>query len=452
MHVGFENAISFDVAPTSCEVEILPAIPLATRRPISKRIGLRLVHPDHRDRVLGIQFSSDDTKIVANTYPKNTIQIWDVRTGQQLVTIETPDEDKSGQDICIPTADFSKLYTWVSTRGIDERVKVDGQYGIKAEYPESRIQVWQTIDGKLLEEIQSSPAGMITSLSQTPDKKYLCLFGNQSGTWVGNPPCIRRFLDLANNQWKDFPDLHDWPTFSCDSQMVAFFENSETDERYVKSISVSHFPSFKKLTRITLPDGFHAGNELTFSESKRFIIAEFRTYARQNILNKWNTSVVCFDIETGKEIGNYRFPYDNDSPLCAEHIIDNATLLMVTWRENPKKLIALNVPEMTVKWEAEIGDFNTVKSPIISPNNKFLAVICTPGSKYDEPRGDQDVDWDLVPQPQMKLFDCQTGELLETMDLPIGSNGLVFSNDGKTAAFGAVGSVYYVDFSDLMAK
>lgn len=452
MFVGFEHALSFDVAPTSTTVEILPAIPLAVRRPISTRIGKRLIHPDHKDAVVGIQFSADDSKIVANTNPKNTIQIWDARTGQQLVTIDAPDEVNSQEHFVVSTSDFSKLYTYVATPGIVERVKVDDKYGNKYEYPESRIQVWRTSDGKLLEEIPSVPPGMIAYLRQTPDKKYLISFAMKSGTWFGPSPLAGRILDIAKNQWNDLPESVNAPEFSNDSQLVSFFESSEPEGSYDQSVSLLYFPSFEELTRINLPDGVHLGSGLMFSDSNRYLIADVRTYERKNMWNKWKTSVVCFDIESGKEIGHYRFPYDNDSPLQAKRLVSDKSMFMVTWRENPKRLIALNVPEMTVKWDVEVGDFKIVREPFISPNGKFLAVICAPAFEIKVARRSEHVDWDLVPQPQMKLFDCQSGELLETMDLPVGSSGLVFSHDGKTAAFGAVGSVYFVDFSDLVSE
>ena len=433
-------------------VEILPVIPLAKRRPISKRIGLRLVHPDHKDAVFAIKFSSDDSKVLANTMPKNTIQIWDARTGRQLVAIDTPDEVKGVENFIVPTEDFSRLYTYVATRGKVERIKVDDTYGNKYEYPESRIQVWRTSDGKLLEEIRSSPPGRIGYLLQTPDKKYLFSRTMKSGTWTGQPPVVGRFLDLANHQWKDLPESFDFPVFSNDSQLMAFFIGLEPEEEYDNLISLSHFPSFEELNKINLPDGVHLGSTLIFSDSNRYLIADYRTYERKNIWNKWKTNVACFDIETGKEVGNYRFPYDNDSPLEAEQLAKDTTLLLVTWRENPKKLIALDIPQMSVKWEVEVGDFKIVREPVISPNGNFLAVICTPNFEIEAVGRDQEVDWDLIPQPQMKLFDCQTGALLETMDLPVGANGLVFSNGGKSAAIGAVGSVYFVDFSDLMSQ
>lgn len=413
---------------------------------------MRLIHPDHKDAVFGIQFSSDDSKIVANTYPKNTIQIWDVQTGQQLVAIDAPDEANSPEHFVVSTSDFSKLFTYVATSGIVERVKVDDTYGNKYEYPESRIQVWRTNDGKLLEEIPSVPPGRISYLLQTPDKKYLCSFAMKSGTWFGNPPLVGQVLDLAKNQWSDLPEPLDWPEFSTDSQLVGFFESSEPEGQYDKSVSLLHFPSLEELIRINLPDGVHLGSGLMFSDSRRYLIADYRTYERKNLWNKWKTNIACFDIESGKEIGNYRFPYDNDSPLRANRLVNDKSMFMIRWRENPKFLIALSVPEMTVNWEVEVGDFKTVREPIISPNGKFLAVICTPAFETKVAGRNQQVDWDLVPQPQMKLFDCQTGKLLETMDLPVGSNGLVFSHDGKSAAFGAVGSVYFVDFSDLPSE
>lgn len=421
----------------------------AVRQSISKRIGMRLSHPDQNEPVWGVQFSADDTKVLANTYPKNKIQVWDAITGHPLSTIDTVDEVKGSASVVVPNADFTKLYTWVGSRGKRERIRVNGVDGFKVAYPESRIQVWQTNDGKLLEEFGSSTPGQISHLSFPPDKKFLWAYIRKSGTWFGSQPTVCRLLDPATNQWSDLPASVRFPTFSPDSQWMASFEVAPTDASYTQAILVSRFPTFSNLTRIELSEGIHSGECFLFDKANQFLIAQYRTYPRRDEWKISDITLARYDLNTGELVDTFRFPYTSASPLQASRLIDNRILAMTTWVNSPEKLITLDVAEMKVKWEVDLGDFEYVREPVVSPNNRFVAVICTPKSE-NNPSGEELPNWDLLPLPQMKLYDCQTGELMETLELPVGSSGLVFSNDGRTAAIAAVGAIYFVDFANLL--
>jgi len=262
---------------------------LAERRPVSKRIGQRLIHPDRNSMVSAVEFSEDGARIIGSTYPENNVQIWDADTGKQLLLINTPREYKSSDKFWEVTEDFSKMYTWVETRGDFERLKKDGKDGIKIAYPESGIQVWNLENGDLIEKIQADPPNQVRYLSISPNGKYMFSFENMSGTFFGDRKTIQRMMNVATGEWST---LDDGQTFNLvidkHEKQIADFVNDDT--QYTIGISLKEFPSFQEMQTINLPPGIHRGNSIRFTEDNKHVLAEFRTYERKNIWNKWKTT------------------------------------------------------------------------------------------------------------------------------------------------------------------
>ncbi len=432
------------VFPSKTIVDILPAIPLAERRPVSRRIGQRFIHPDRDVAVFNVGFSPEGSRIIGSNYPKNTIQVWDSKTGEQLATIETPDELR-GLDFWKSNRDFSRLYTWEETVGESEVVQVDGQTATKAAYPESGISVWDISSGKLIETIQSSPPNQVLGLSITPRKTHLISLENLPGTFVDKRPQIHRMLNLETGEWTLLSDDISNPVIDNAEQRAVSFVPDESG-MYIAGISVVAFPSFSELQRLNLPPGVHGLGGIQITDDNNHLIVDFRTYERKGEFNKWKTTVLCIELETGKQVGKYDFPFDNDSPLIARDQLSNETIVLGTWRASPKRVIALQFPEMEPKWETELGDYVGVAPGLVSPDGQWTAFRCQVKSTALEAAGVGPVDWDLVPQNELKIIGAD-GLLLETMVLPVGAMSLAISNDGKTAAVGALGSVYLLDLS-----
>ena len=102
---------------------------------------------------------------------------------------------------------------------------------------------------------------------------------------------------------------------------------------------------------------------------------------------------------------------------------------------------------MELDWEMELGDYRSVTDTAVSPDRTWFAVICRPNFDGSaEVMGSKPIDWDLVPQNEMKII-SQNGKLLETITLPAGAVTVSFSEDGKRAVVCGQGSVYEIDLS-----
>jgi len=247
---------------------------------------------------------------------------------------------------------------------------------------------------------------------------------------------------VATGEWST---LDDGQTFNLvidkHEKQIADFVNDDT--QYTIGISLKEFPSFQEMQTINLPPGIHRGNSIRFTEDNKHVLAEFRTYERKNIWNKWKTTIVCIELETGNIVGQYHFPVDNDSPILASAQMSDGTVVFHSWRESPKRIFGLSFPELEKKWETELGDYSYVRPGIVSSDQNWVAFICNTKSKAME---NEPIDWDLVPQNDLKII-SKEGKLLESMVLPVGAASMTFSPDGKTAVIGALGSVYKVDVS-----
>ncbi len=430
---------------------MLEAIPLAERFPVSPRVGQRYVHPDRDDVVGSLEFSLDGSKLVGGTYPKNNLQIWDIGTGKQLTLIDTPDGYKSTSDFWSPSLDFSRFYTWHEGRPVVERLEVNGEPAVKKQYPDSRIQVWSSEDGRLLEEFQESPPNWIRLAQLSPGGDDLVTWEIPAGIWTAREPFVQRAFNLRDRQWRSLPGTWGPVTFADNSRKLATFASVDDNPDYADSIVIADFPGCDELRRIELPEGVHSiDGDPRFDETGSLLVAGFRTYERKNVWNKWQTTLASFDVETGEAIAAWRFPFDNDSPLPARQFTGRGTWMMVTLRNEMKKLIALKTPEMTIEWETDLGDFDYAERPVVAPDDRFVAVICTPGKLQHFPG--KPIDWNLATQPILMLFDCQSGALIEKAYLPVGSNRLTFSPDGQSAVFASVGGAYSIDLADLLAE
>jgi hypothetical protein len=433
------------VFPTKTMVEVLPAIALAERRPHSRRLGQRLIHPDLDGLVSSIGFSPEGSRIIGSTYPTNMIQIWDSKSGEQLVTIETPGEGKGSAEFWKPNRDFSKLYAWVEGRTVIEAVRVNGQDANKMSFPDSAVYVWDTSDGKLIEKIQSSPPNQARSLTMTPRATHLISWENLAGTFVDERPRVQRMMNLESGDWTVLND-NLWVPEVDDAEKRAVSFVTDASGQFATQISIMEFPSFKELRRLELPPGVHNPQNTLITADNNHAIVDFRTYERKGIWNKWKTTVLCIELETGKQVGKYDFPFDNDSALFAKSQMFDGTIVLNTWRANPKHAIALQLPGLVPIWETELGDYLNAASGVVSPDGQWIAILCQSKSTVLETAALGPVDWDLVPQNELKIIGVD-GSLLETMVLPVAARSLVISEDGKSAAIGALGSVYMLDLS-----
>ena len=90
--------ISFDawkgggILPSEAEIAITPLPQLEIELlPVSKRLlPVQLVHSSRNgtDSISSIAFSPDGARIIAGSYPGGSIQVWDARSGEQLLRFQ----------------------------------------------------------------------------------------------------------------------------------------------------------------------------------------------------------------------------------------------------------------------------------------------------------------------------------------------------------------------------
>ena len=129
----------------------------------------------------------------------------------------------------------------------------------------------------------------------------------------------------------------------------------------------------------------------------------------------------------------------------------DGTIIFTTWRTSPTRMTGLSYPDLKQKWDIELGDYVSARSAVVSADKERLAIICQTKADAMNTRDMDSIDWDLVPQNELKIV-SKEGVVLETLVLPVGALHITSSKDKKSAAIGALGSVYFVDLSAPFSK
>lgn len=411
-----------------------------------------MVHPDRTVMVSAIEFSPDGSLILGSTYPENTIQIWDAKTGRQLETIRTPKEHKASERFWKTNEDFSKVFVCFEGESSHEKVREgegdDAKEGIKVEFQDSRIEVWNTKTGKLESRIQSDPPSMFRMLEMSPDKKHLVTLEKLPWTYFGNQRAAShrfRLREIDSGKISELDRSIQLPISFNESgdRMVSFI--ADETRLYSVGISIFEFPSMKEIKRIELPEGINRGNELRFSSDQKHLLLDYQTYEHKGVWNNWKTTISCIEVESGKVTGSYDFPFENDSPIFVSQQLSDGSLAFTTWRTSPARVLAVSVPDMKQRWDVELGDYDGAMVSVVSQDKEYFAALCI--AKTDAFAGTSGkVDWDLVPQNDLKIV-SRDGKVLETIVLPVGATTITMSPDGQSTAIGALGSIHTIDLS-----
>lgn len=431
-------------------VEILPAIPLAERRPLSDRVGLPMIHPDREGVVGTVAISPDGKRIIGGTYPGNTIQTWDAETGKQLVTIETRREGKANSEFWTASRDFTKIYGWIETAGDSERVKVGGEYARKISYPDSGVFVWDIASGNVIDKFQYSPPTQFRYMSISPGETHMITNELMSGTFVDDQPYIRRMTNLKTREWIMMDDNVGVPFFNQKGTQCLLFTLDEA-KRNATGLSIQEFPSFRETSRAELPAGLYGGSSVLFTSDGKHVIVSIKRYERERDWKSFKTSIYCFELASGKQIGKYDYPFDNQSLRFASKQMSDGSLVITTGRDADNQIISLQVPEMVATWQVDMGDYAGVQGGKVSVEGEWAAFICQGASRTGETYISISSDLNLFPQPDLKIIG-KDGTLLETIVLPVGAVELELSDDGMTAAIGAQGAAYRIDLSRPFAN
>lgn len=403
-------------------------------------------HPDSKGQVSVFAVSPDGSRVFGSTYPDNTIQIWDGNSGDQLITIRTPREMKGDSNFLEISRDFSRLYGWIETDGNSEPTELDGQPATKIAYPESGLCVWDTQTGRQIEKIQNSPPTQFRGLDISPRKTHLFTWENLPGTFAGRRPHIQRMMNIETGEWTVLKgDL--WiPVVDHSEKRVVCMIVDDTG-MYHTHISVMEFPSYREIYRLELPPGVHSSGYVQITEDDTHMLVDFRTYERMGVWSKWKTTILCIELESGKQVGTYKFPFDNDSPRFSTAQLANGSFVLTTWRASPARAIALKFPGLDPLWDLDLGD-RRLGAGYVSPDGQWVAFHCHRKweTEIESMPFSSSFDWNLVPQSELKIVGIN-GELLETMVMPVGSASLLINRDSRSGIVGALGAAWKIDFS-----
>ena len=415
-----------------------------------------MVHPDRHRRITALEFSTDGSKILGSTWPDNNIQIWDAKSGAQLQLIDVP-KLAAQPEFWIPNQDYSRLYTAKQSLSRPIAANKDGKSAYTFAFPDSCIQVWDTKTGELIDCMRSDPAHGIQELTGSDDAKFLLSDEEIPGTYTGKPARSQRLWNVETGASQILPSSFGQLLGfnSTDQQMVLDIpDNSQRIPRlYSLGVNIVDCNSLKLITKIDLPAGIHSiEGPVRFIDGKPYMTFVYRTYKQRNAFGNWNSTIACVDTTTGKTLGAFRYPIKDDSPLILIGDTANRTLVFSTWRASPAKIFGVTLPDLKLKWEVKLDGYNFPQQSVVFDNGNKIAVICPTDFDLSTAVYDRIVDWNLVPQNDLKIINRKDGTILETMTLPVGAETITKSHDGQSFAIGCAGAAYKIDLSGPFAS
>ena len=75
--IRFDAWKAGNVAPSEHQVQVVRPRHRVILEEVSPRLKAELIHPDREAALAGIRFSPDGQRVIAGSYPKGIIQLWD---------------------------------------------------------------------------------------------------------------------------------------------------------------------------------------------------------------------------------------------------------------------------------------------------------------------------------------------------------------------------------------
>ena len=413
---------------------VLPRIAGIKEEPVATNLIASLVHPDRSADVFTVEFSPDGSMLFTAGYPSGIVQIWDVAQQKELKRIDTPPGLRSFALYAVLTPDWKSLYVPVEKR-IVNRFERDGKRVNQIEYSGS-IRAWDLSSGQEKAPLKV-PAGTAPGYAKlSRSGRYLICPELASFDAAGpQPSAVTAVWDLQSGQkWKlsDEPISYSLPP--DEKTVVAGVMKTKTTKPSIKLLDLRNG---KELARSELGHEDRYFSIGPVSPDGKLVTVFLQSKSGAPV-EAWLVDAKSLALR-GKLLGTSK---PGVSPWGSGFFNrDGSRLLMIDGQGN---VLTWNVA--TQQLESTIHFGGQVSRPVLSPDNKVLAVSWKP----IEPAVSNSTDPDPqdLPQPRITLIDLTGKNPPRELVAPHGFlGGLAFSPDGKTLAFGSAGAVHLFDLS-----
>ncbi len=438
--VSFDDWLGGFVQPTTHRVNVTRPEVEITLEPVSERLKTSLIHPTTDGILHQVDFSPDGTQLLACDYPGGIVQLWDVETGDRLMSVETGFGFGSGSEIYHVSPDWTHLYTVHSERKSTRFLK-DGEKFIRWDF-NGAIHQRDLATGELIRKLEHSPSRHILVMNASPDNRFLMTVDEVGGELPGRPPRVISLWDLETGTSLELAAKGGYaPVFSADGRRVAVTHSEET---YTDEIRVFDTITGERVQTIPVNQQFTILSLMGMLADETTLVSQNRILPGKNDWSSQQAELVFWDTTTGKRVDTTTAGQDEVFTVYRAYSPDMQTLALPNFRGEHGKLYLFDTVARELRSTIDFPEATLVHEPIYSPDGQTLAVITQifPQSRPGELRAE-----DLA-QPRIHLIDVATGEISETIVAPQGiAAALAFSPDGQTLASTGNGRVLLWDLS-----
>ena len=439
-----------NVASTTHTINIVQPKPPIKLEPVSWRIKGSLAHVNKgksdRAYIVEIQYSPDGKRLIAGDYnPGGVVQLWNVSSGQKLVTIETGPGHPRYYEYFAVSPDWRLVYApTIDKDRKAERIEKDGKPLWRWAFNDA-VQVFELGTGNLIREFHfSSPRG-ISDMKLAPDGRYFLTRDNLPGDFSNQ---YQQATSLWNVETGESRQVFDRRSrimlFSADSKTAFASYSSNAFSISVECLKVLDFPACAERLKIPLGEAVTSASALVLVAENKIVIG--------TTINSENRSAVKFwDATSGRELASV--PAREKGENLDYHATvspDRNTVAITSMPDDGQPaqrggVYLLDVAARSARF-VDLGEDVLPAAPRSIPVESGLQSPHLSGRKISA--ADPDPPYTDLPQPRLDIIDVTSGKIVETLIAPqCFLNSLAFSPDGNTLATSGPGEVLLWDFS-----
>ncbi|MBI3407062.1 MAG: WD40 repeat domain-containing protein [Planctomycetes bacterium] len=433
--------------PSKHEIDVVASKPGPKLEGVSSRLKRALIHPNKGSYIEGIRFSPDGKRIVAGDYPGGIVQLWDVETGKQLIKIETGHEFRGSEEYFFLTPDWKALFVAREKRKGSQIEKV-GKKGTRWEF-DGDIRVWDFHTGKLKATLKHDPPRGIQWMKLSPDGLTIVTGEHLSGETEGAPKETCSIWDVRTGKHQSFPEDLRLACLSPDGKTVALAA-LDTKSRFTTAIKLIDVATAKEKLSIPVTEKFAMAYAMTFTPDGKSVVGHSKVFPGRSDFQTWQSYLKLWDAESGTELASFPGEQKNSAFSTPVFSPDGKGFACVDSNGDVGMLFLFDLASRKLVKSIVLSDKRTetgrelVRSPVYSPDGRWLAVLTQMFPKYGREPHIED-----VAQPRIHLIDAGKGVICETLVLPqCVAASICFSPDGRTLASGGHGKVLLWDVSD----
>jgi len=277
--------------------EFLPRLPIPLTPPLAPLGAILSTHNSHFDNVTAVAWSPNGKYIASASYDQ-TVQVWDVTTGRNIITYGghyplgvytvawAPDGKRlaSGSwDKTVQVWDASTGSTLVTYRGHSSWVRTvawapDGKYVASAGHDQT-VQVWNASTGRNL-LFYNGHSNVVNSIAWSPDGNYIASAGKDNTVQIWNATTGKRV-----NTYRGHSDQVNSVAWSPDSTYITSAGEDGTVQ-VVDAAAGNQVTTYKHLAGVTTVAWSPNGTRIASGS--------------------WDSTVQMWDVTTERNIFTYR--------------------------------------------------------------------------------------------------------------------------------------------------